>query len=478
MTAFCVSALLLIHTAQAADSYSVSGFKVLKNGAPAQWRGANAFHRYGGNSSDMSAWHIDIVREVIGDISETPISGGPIQDHNGSWIYSLQSMADNNLANGKVTIFCPFSWDWTSGTTFSGMNPSSASFWSAYKTKLQAWANQFKTRSDVWIELWNEPYSWNGANGYTQALWLSDMQAMVDNIRATGNTNIILVPCGKQGGDETVITAKGPTLLSGRSNLVFDVHAYNGWIDQSQTSIENRIAAVRAAGCAIVFCETGPITPGGTMDPSTFLYCVANKGVTTLAWDWTDSDSDGNALLHSNGTLNNTSNFNWGSTYQAFATATHSPAANYETEVLSVPNYLSQAGGTVRIITGDANFSNSQGSILDSNNVGDYVTYLLPNVPAGSYDVTVGVKKFTSRGQFQLQVGRADSFSTTASNVGPVVDEYASTSVYTSVDLGTWSPGSTSDKWFRFNVAGKNSASTGSAYNYAICIDYIKLTPQ
>jgi hypothetical protein len=57
------------------------------------------------------------------------------------------------------------------------------------------------------------------------------------------------------------------------------------------------------------------------------------------------------------------------------------------------------------------------------------------------------------------------------------VDEYSSTVVYTSVDLGTWSPGSTSDKWFRFNVAGKNSASNGS-YVYELAFDYILLTPQ
>jgi hypothetical protein len=152
-------------------------------------------------------------------------------------------------------------------------------------------------------------------------------------------------------------------------------------------------------------------------------------------------------------------------------------SALYQAENLTVANYHSAAGGTVRVLTADTSLSASQGSILDSNNIGDYVTYLLPNIAAGTYDVRIGVKNFTARGQFQLEVGRADNFGGSSSNVGPVIDEYASTATYTEVDLGSWSPGSTSDKWFRFNVVGKNASSGGSSYNYALAFDYIVLTP-
>jgi hypothetical protein len=149
-----------------------------------------------------------------------------------------------------------------------------------------------------------------------------------------------------------------------------------------------------------------------------------------------------------------------------------------ETENLTVPNYLSAAGGTAYILPTDTNMSNSDGTALQSNNVGDYVTYLVPSVAAGTYDVRVGMKKNNSRGQFQLQVGRADNFSGTASNVGPVVDEYAAAAVYTEVDLGNWSPSTTTDKWFRFNVTGKNSASSGTSFNYSLAFDYILLVPR
>jgi mannan endo-1,4-beta-mannosidase len=91
---------------------------------------------------------------------------------------------------------------------------------------MRDWANYAKTQPDVWIEVWNEPYMWNNSNGYTDALWLADMKDMVDNIRSTGATNIILVPGNRQGQGEEAILNQGKNLLTGRSNILFDLHAY------------------------------------------------------------------------------------------------------------------------------------------------------------------------------------------------------------------------------------------------------------
>jgi hypothetical protein len=102
----------------------------------------------------------------------------------------------------------------------------------------------------------------------------------------------------------------------------------------------------------------------------------------------------------------------------------------------------------------------------------------MPNVAAGTYDIRVGVKNFYARGQFQLQGGRADNFGGTALNIGGVVDEYAPDAQFLEIDLGPWSPTTTNNKWFRFNVAGKNSSSGGSSYTTALAFDYIKMVPQ
>lgn len=142
-----------------------------------------------------------------------------------------------------------------------------------------------------------------------------------------------------------------------------------------------------------------------------------------------------------------------------------------EAENLTVPAY---SGPTApRLITGDPGFSNSAGSILDSTAAGQYVTYLLSNISAGSYDLRIGMKKNSTRGIWQLNVGRADNFAGTVRPVGSPVDESGAT-VYTEVDLGAWFPSTTSDKWFQFMITGKNASSTG----YGECFDYIKLIPQ
>ncbi len=139
----------------------------------------------------------------------------------------------------------------------------------------------------------------------------------------------------------------------------------------------------------------------------------------------------------------------------------------FETENLAVAN---SSGDTHRIITAP-DFSNGSGTILDANAVGDYVTYVVPAVNAGSYNVRVGVKKLDTRGICQLAIGTS---TITPVNQGSAQDQYASSETYTELNLGTWTPGTTSDKWFKFSVTGKNASSSG----YSICFDYIKLTPQ
>ncbi len=147
---------------------------------------------------------------------------------------------------------------------------------------------------------------------------------------------------------------------------------------------------------------------------------------------------------------------------------TEIPFTDYEVESLLVTNTV---GSTHSLV--DTNLSNGGGTQLDSTATGNYITYVVPNVSAGTYQVIVGVKKWNSRGIFQLSIGRADSFDTSKSDVGTQQDLYTADPAFTEVNVGTWIPGTSSDKWFRFTVVGKNSSST----NYYLAFDYIKLIP-
>ncbi len=142
-------------------------------------------------------------------------------------------------------------------------------------------------------------------------------------------------------------------------------------------------------------------------------------------------------------------------------------AKRYEAE--SLPVAASAPGN--RVIS-DPGFSAGSASILDSTATGNYITYTVPGVSAGSYNVRIGSKNFNSRGIWQLAIGPAGS--NTPVNLGAPADEYSAGTDFATFDLGTWRPASTSDKWFKFTIAGKNAASAG----YTECIDFIELIPQ
>lgn len=143
-------------------------------------------------------------------------------------------------------------------------------------------------------------------------------------------------------------------------------------------------------------------------------------------------------------------------------------AIHAETESLTV---AATSGDTHRIFAGSG-FSGGFGTILDATAVGDYVTYVVPNIAPGTYSVRVGVKKAATRGIFQLAIGIAGS--TTPTNIGSAQDLYSAADAYTELNIGTWTPGSTSDKWFKFSITGKNASSTG----FTEAFDYIRIIPQ
>ncbi len=163
------------------------------------------------------------------------------------------------------------------------------------------------------------------------------------------------------------------------------------------------------------------------------------------------------------------------SLYQATSTATNITGAKTglylfnEAENLTVPVF---SGPAPRLMT-DGGLSDGAGTIIDSTAVGQYMSLDFPNVPPGTYDVQIGLKNFPSRGIFQLGIGTPNS---TPANYGAPYDEFIATGQsYPLVDFGSWTGHTTTtDKWFRFTVTGKNAGSSG----YTIAVDYIRLIPQ
>ena len=307
------------------SGYQIINSKLTYNSKNIQLIGANTFHVFGAGSSNMNSWNLDIAREFIGNIKETPLTGNPIQDSNGKYIYSLQNIVDENRKQNKISWMCAFGWDGNPSTLFTGKSPATTSWLEEYKAKLRSWAIQFKDQNDVWIEVWNEPYRYDRADGYTDAIWLQNMNELTAIIRATGNKNIVIIPCAEQGQDESVLLNKGNEFLVGKSNILFDIHAYEKWLLDSPNNINNRLNTLNQYNLPIIFGETAPMNAGVLMNPDPFLNLIYDKGISVCAWVWKKDESDQDALMTRDGLPNNMNNNNWGTTFKNLALKPRNP---------------------------------------------------------------------------------------------------------------------------------------------------------
>jgi mannan endo-1,4-beta-mannosidase len=271
-------------TIDALVQYTISGTKIFNNNLEVLLIGANAFHVFSAGGSDMNSWKIDVSREFVGNMLQQPLSGNIIQDSTGAFLYPLQTIVDSNRVNKRITILCPFGWNGLPANVFSGLMPTQTYWWPEFQTKLKQWAIQFANQTDVWIEVWNEPYRYDRTDGYTDEKWMSDMNSLVSIIRKAGNKNIILVPCAEQGQDESVLNNKGGAFLSGKTNILFDVHAYENWLLVTDAQIGARLQQLWQNNIPVIFGETAPLNAGALMNPNNFIDSVYNRGLSICAW--------------------------------------------------------------------------------------------------------------------------------------------------------------------------------------------------
>ena len=99
-------------------------------------------------------------------------------------------------------------------------------------------ANRFKDNPYVWFNLFNEP---EGGDGAAQR-WRAQHQPVIDAIRATGATNIIVIDdtqagqgaadwwsIGESPETDSGVLSEGPNLVDPVGRLAFDVHPYDVW---------------------------------------------------------------------------------------------------------------------------------------------------------------------------------------------------------------------------------------------------------
>src|SRR5579884_1381462 len=134
---------------------------------------------------------------------------------------------------------------------------------------------------------------------------------------------------------------------------------------------------------------------------------------------------------------------------------------SFEAENLSYTG----SGATTSVQT-DTNSSGGKWVELAGNSTGDNISFTVPNVPAGTYQLKMEWKGNNNRGKLQLAVDGA--------NLGSVLDQYASGQSYPTTTFGNVTFSATANHTVRLTVTGKNSASSG----YILSADKFTLVGQ
>jgi len=116
-------------------------------------------------------------------------------------------------------------------------------------------------------------------------------------------------------------------------------------------------------------------------------------------------------------------------------------------------NLTYTASGATDSVQTDTNSSGGKWVELSGNSVGDSISFAIPSVTAGTYQVQMEYKGLTSRGILQLSVD--------GTNLGSTLDQYASGQTYPTTTFGTVTFSSAGTHTVKLTVTGKNASSSG-----------------
>ena len=138
-------------------------------------------------------------------------------------------------------------------------------------------------------------------------------------------------------------------------------------------------------------------------------------------------------------------------------------------EVETLP--IAEISGAGLGISDDRSCSGQKCAFLGAETSGPYVTYRVAVPAAGRYSVQVRVKKWNSRGTFQLAVAEGKPEGLT--DLGAPANLYAPSATLETLTLGDVRFTKADDAYFRFTVTGKDARSTG----YKLALDTLALIP-
>ncbi len=243
--------------------------------------------------SAMLTWDINIVRVPLNEDCWLGINGEPA---NGKTAAQYQTDIVNWVSllnqNGIIVIL-DLHWNNSGANQSLAQEPMpdldhAPAFWTSV-------ANTFKSNSSVIFDLYNEPYttSWScWKNGSTApgaspcsdvSFAVAGMQTLVNTVRATGATNILMLGGLAYANDLTGWLANEPT--DPKNNLVASTHIYNFNTCASITCWNAQVAPVEAK-VPVLAGEIGENGCGQSFTDG-LMNWLDSENIGYLGWTWT-----------------------------------------------------------------------------------------------------------------------------------------------------------------------------------------------
>jgi hypothetical protein len=339
-------------TANSALSIRVQGDHFIDaNGVPLQLRGVNLgslgfvavqgwdpADPWGGNAPDFNAiktWKSNVVRLPLNEASwlgytcvdVTGASRDPDPGHN---YQATVKKAVSDATSAGLYVVIDLHWSAPKNFCPLAQNPmadmdNSLNFWTSV-------AQTFKDYPNVMFELFNEPYFFWMATGETdwsvllnggtmtayvtgnshtytaQYTWTSaGMQQMLNAVRGTGATNVVLVAGVNWAQDLTEWVAHKPTDANKQIAAVWHAYPNSGTVGDPQAAVPKFGAvaytwtqAVITAGYPVFITEFGDHNAPGTMGApfvSNLLPWADEHGASYTGWTWNPWQEPDNVLI-------------------------------------------------------------------------------------------------------------------------------------------------------------------------------------
>jgi hypothetical protein len=272
----------------------------------------------------MKAWTgLNAVRIPLNEDCWLGINGSPSAYSGATYQTAIENYVSLLVSNGLTPIL-DLHWSAPGASQATGQQPMAdadhaPAFW-------QSVASAFKSQGSVVFDLYNEPYP--DSNQDTTAAWTcwrdggtcsgvgfqaAGMQALVNAVRGTGATNVILLGGVEYSNSLTSWLAYEPTDPAG--NTVAAWHMYGGNVCSSQGCWDGAPATV-AAYVPLVAGEFGENYSGGdctTSLDSQFTSWMDAHGAGYMAWTW---NHWGSCLDLVTDEMTGTPTANWGTFYK------------------------------------------------------------------------------------------------------------------------------------------------------------------